>query len=430
MKSDAILERLLKLHPKAIDLVLDRVLALLDDLGGPQDKLPPVVHIAGTNGKGSTLAFLRAILEAAGYSVHAYTSPHLVNFNERIRLAGKLIDETALADVLDQCERVNDGRPITYFEITTAAAFYAFANAPADILLLECGLGGQFDATTVIDRPLATAITPVSMDHMQFLGNTLTKIAFEKAAIQKPGVPSIVGPQSAVATEVISDYAKRVGAPLIRHGVEWQAEARTTNGQEGVAYSSPARSLDAASLALPGTFQIENAGTAIAIADNLNGFTISDEAIRVGLSTVVWPARLQRLDRGQLVSKLPPDWELWLDGGHNEAAATALASVATNWNDRPLHLIFGMLNSKQPDAFLRHLAPLVTSVHAVTIPGEENALPANELAQVARQMEVKSQTADSVSAALQNLTTESAAIGRVLICGSLYLAGIVLAENS
>ena len=429
MKSDAILERLLKLHPKAIDLVLDRVLALLDDLGGPHDKLPPVVHIAGTNGKGSTLAFLRAILEAAGYSVHAYTSPHLVNFNERIRLASKLIDETALADILDHCEQVNDGRPITYFEITTAAAFYAFANAPADILLLECGLGGQFDATTVIDRPLATAITPISMDHMQFLGDTLAKIAFEKAAIQKSGVPSIVGPQSADATEVISDYARRVGAPLQRHGVEWRAEARMTNGQEGVAYSSLVRNLEAASLALPGEFQIENAGTAIAIADNLDGFTISDEAIRVGLSTAEWPARLQRLEQGRLASILPTGWELWLDGGHNEAAAAALASVAMNWNDGPLHLIFGMLNSKEPDAFLRPLAPHITSLHAVTIPAEENALPASDLAQVARELEIKTHTADSVSAALQSLATETFAIERVLICGSLYLAGIVLAEN-
>jgi dihydrofolate synthase / folylpolyglutamate synthase len=429
VKSDAILERLLKLHPKTIDLVLDRVLVLLDDLGRPHDKLPPVVHIAGTNGKGSTLAFLRAILEAAGYSVHAYTSPHLVNFNERIRLASKLIDEKALADILDHCEQVNDGRPITYFEITTAAAFYAFANAPADILLLECGLGGQFDATTVIDRPLATAITPVSMDHMQFLGDTLAKIAFEKAAIQKPGVPSIVGPQSADAAEVISDYAKRVGAPLQRHGVEWRAEARMTNGQEGVAYCSPARNLEAPSLALPGEFQIENAGTAIAIVDNLNGFTISDEAIRVGLSTAEWPARLQRLEQGRLASILPPGWELWLDGGHNEAAATALASVAMNWDDRPLHLVFGMLNSKEPDAFLRPLASLVTSVHAVMIPSEENALPASDLAQVARQLEIKTHTADSVSVALQSLATETFATGRVLICGSLYLAGIVLAEN-
>ena len=430
MKSDAILERLLNLHPKAIDLVLDRVLALLDDLGRPHEKLPPVVHIAGTNGKGSTLAFLRAILEAADYSVHAYTSPHLVNFNERIRLAGKLIDETTLVDILYHCEQVNDGRPITYFEITTVAAFYAFANEPADIVLLECGLGGQFDATTVIDHPLATAITPVSMDHMHFLGDTLAKIAFEKAAIQKPGVPSIVGPQSVVAAKVISDYAERVGAPLLRHNAEWRADARPTFGQKSVVYSSPARSLDAGSLALPGEFQIENAGTAIAIAVNLDGFTIADEAIRVGLSNAEWPARLQRLERGRLASILPSAWELWLDGGHNEAAATALASVATNWNDRPLHLVFGMLNSKEPEVFLKPLAPLVTSLHAVTIPNEENALPASDLAQIAHQLEIKAHTADSVSAALQILSMETFSIGRVLICGSLYLAGIVLAENS
>jgi dihydrofolate synthase/folylpolyglutamate synthase len=430
VKSDAILTRLLDLHPKAIDLVLDRVLALLDDLGRPQDNLPPVVHIAGTNGKGSTLAFLRAILEAAGYAVHAYTSPHLVHFNERIRLAGRLIDEAALTAVLDHCEQVNDGRPITYFEITTAAAFCAFSRAPSDILLLECGLGGQFDATTVIDRPLATAITPISMDHMQFLGDTLAKIAFEKASIQKSGVPSIIAPQTTDAATVITNYAERVGAPLIRHGLEWRAGACAARGHQGVAYTSPSRELEAPRLAFHGAFQIENAGTAIAIADNLHGFTISDESIKRGLANAKWPARLHRLQQGRLAAILPPDWELWIDGGHNEAAATALAATAANWTNRPLHLIFGMLNSKRPDVFLRPLAPLITSLHAVTIPDEENSLKGRELAEVASRLKIDSHAAKSVSVALQNLVTDPAAPARVLICGSLYLAGIVLSENS
>ncbi len=429
MKSDAILARLLTLHPKVIDLALDRVLALLDALGRPQNQLPPVVHIAGTNGKGSTIAFLRAILEAADLAVHVYTSPHLVHFNERIRIAGKLIDEEALAEILDHCERVNDGQPITYFEITTAAAFCAFARKPADILLLECGLGGRFDATTVVDRPHATAITPVSMDHMQFLGDGLAEIAFEKAAIQKSGVPSIVGPQSAVAAQVISDYADQVDAPLFRAGVEWQTEPRTVNGSHGVAYSSPSRELVAPVLALHGLYQIENAGTAIALADSLHGFEIPDDAIKNGLAIAEWPGRMQHLESGRLRSLLPPDWELWLDGGHNEAAATALASAAGDWSDRPLHLVFGMLNSKQPESFLRPLVPYVTRLRAVTIPGEENSLLADEISRTAMRLGIEAKSAESVDAALQQLADGQAGSARVLICGSLYLAGIVLAEN-
>ena len=429
VKSDAILARLLTLHPKVIDLALDRVLALLDALGRPQDELPPVVHIAGTNGKGSTIAFLRAILEAAGYAVHVYTSPHLIHFNERIRLAGKLIDEEALTNVLDNCERVNDGLPITYFEITTAAAFCAFADTPADVLLLECGLGGRFDATTVVEQPHATAITPVSMDHMQFLGNDLAEIAFEKASVQKSQVPSIIGPQTAVAARVISEYADKVGALLVREGVEWRAEACPTNGSLGIAYTSPSRELEAPILALHGPYQIENAGMAIALADSLRGFAISDAALKRGLADAEWPGRLQHLQHGRLKSMLPPEWELWLDGGHNEAAATALASAASDWSDRPLHIVFGMLNSKQPDIFLHALAPHVARVQAVTISGEENSLLASDIAQLAKRLGMDAQSAESVEAALRKLAKDQTGPARVLICGSLYLAGVVLAEN-
>ncbi len=429
MKSDAILARLLTLHPKVIDLALDRILVLLDALGRPQDKLPPVVHVAGTNGKGSTIAFLRAILEAAGYSVHVYTSPHLIHFNERIRLAGELIDEASLVEVLDHCERVNDGQSITYFEFTTAAAFYAFAQTPADILLLECGLGGQFDATTVVDRPYATAITPVSMDHMQFLGNTLTEISFEKASIQKPDVPSIIGTQSTVAMRVISEFANRVGAPLQRKGVEWQAEDRTANGTRSVVYTSPSRKLEALTLALQGAYQTENAGLAIALVDSLHEFRISDDAIRSGLAAAEWPGRLQQLQYGRLRSMLPPDWELWLDGGHNEAAATALAAAASDWSDRPLHLVFGMLNSKQPESFLRTLAPYAASVRTVTIPGEENSLAGSDVAEIARQLGMEARPAEDAKAALRQLAKSQTGPARVLVCGSLYLAGRILAEN-
>lgn len=430
MKSDAILERLLKLHPKKIDLALDRILALLEALGRPQDNLPPVVHVAGTNGKGSTIAFLRAILETANYTVHTYTSPHLVHFNERIRLAGELIEEEELSDVLYLCEYVNHGRPITYFEITTAAAFCAFSQTPADILLLECGLGGQFDATTVIDHPIATAITPISMDHMQFLGNTLSAIAFEKASIQRPGVPSIIASQAEEAAIVIKEFADRVGAPLTRHGIEWKTKLLPRNGSKGFLYVSPLREIEIGQLALSGPFQIENAGMAIALADNLSGFSISDDDIKFGLGTAEWPARLQRLKSGRLISMLPLDWELWLDGGHNEAAALALASVASSWMDRPIHLVFGMLNSKQPDVFLSHLAPFVTHVYAVAIPDEENSFSAAAIVEAASQAGIKATVALSTEEALRQLATEFGAPARVLICGSLYLAGIILAQNN
>lgn len=424
-KSDAILERLLRLHPKKIDLSLGRVLGLLERLGNPHQQLPPVVHVAGTNGKGSTIAFLRAMLEAAGYRVHVYTSPHLVHFNERIRLAGTLIEEDALSDLLEACEIANQGEQITYFEITTAAAFKAFAETPADIVLLECGLGGRYDATTVIDRPALTAITPVSMDHMQFLGNTLEEIAGEKAAIQKRGVMTIVGPQMPTAARVIDVAATERGASLYRAGTEWHS----TQEDDALIFEDAQGCRRFPLPALPGPHQIDNAGLAIAGLSNLDGFKVDDAAISQGLRMVEWPARVQHLATGKLVDLLPPGWELWLDGGHNAAAGETLAAVAEDWSDGGLHLVFGMLNSKEPKDFLRPLVPHAIGLHGVVIPNEEASFSASEATDAGRAVGLSAEPSEGVAAAIETIVTQNTIPGRILICGSLYLAGQVLAEN-
>jgi dihydrofolate synthase/folylpolyglutamate synthase len=424
-KSDAILERLLRLHPKKIDLSLGRVLRLLDRLDNPHKKLPPVVHVAGTNGKGSTIAFLRAMLEAAGYRVHVYTSPHLVHFNERIRLAGSLIEEDALSSLLEVCETANEGEQITYFEMTTAAAFKAFADTPANIVLLECGLGGRYDATTVVDRPALTAITPISMDHVQFLGNTLAEIAGEKAAIQKCGVTTIVSPQMQIAAQVIEDAANARGALLYRAGAEWHSSRE----DDALVFEDAQGRRRFPLPALPGLHQINNAGLAIAGLGKLNNFKVDDAAIAQGLRTVEWPARVQRLATGKLVDLLLPGWELWLDGGHNAAAGEALAAVLGDWQDGPLHLIFGMLNSKEPTDFLRPLAAYAVGLHGVAIPNEEASLSSLESADAGHAVGISSAPSAGVAAAIETIVQPNTAPGRILICGSLYLAGQVLAEN-
>ena len=421
-KSDAILERLLRLHPKKIALSLGRILKLLELLGSPHENLPPVVHVAGTNGKGSSIAFMRAMLEVAGYRVHVYSSPHLVRFNERIRLAGELISESDLSNLLEDCERVNKGEAITYFEITTAAAFKAFASIPADIVLLECVLGGRYDATTVVPQPVLTAITPVSMDHMQFLGDTLAEIASEKAAIQKPGVISVIGDQSPTPLQVIENEAMTRGALLHRMGVEWHVrrDSEQMIFDESRRFPLPA---------LPGPHQVTNAGLAIACIDNLDDFHVSDNAIEQGLKKIDWPARVQRLVSGPLVDTLPKGWELWLDGGHNAAAGEVLAAVAADWGAAPLHLIFGMLDSKEPVDFLRPLVERVCHLYAVAIPGEESSLSAEAVATAAKSLGIGATPADSVGAAITAILGTANLPSRILICGSLYLAGQVLANN-
>jgi dihydrofolate synthase / folylpolyglutamate synthase len=398
---------------------------LLAALGEPQRDLPPTIHVAGTNGKGSTIAFLRACLEAAGYRVHAFTKPHLVRFNERIRLDGRLIEEEALAALLEECERANGGKPITYFEITTAAAFLAFARQPADILLLETGLGGRFDATNIIAQPALTVLTPISLDHQHFLGDTVEAIAFEKAGILKQHRPAVLGPQVPAALGVIEARAAALAAPLFRHGQEWQCAPHLG----GLRFTGPRfGTLELPPPGLAGPHQYDNAGTALAALDRLEGFTLPPAALAQGLRTVEWPARLQHLTRGRLAALLPAGWELWLDGGHNEAGGAALAAMAQGWQDKPLHLIFGMLASHDAEAFLRPLQPFVASLAAVTIADEPNALSAAQAAAAARAAGLTASEAAGPAAALRGLAGQ-APRGRVLICGSLYLAGRILAEN-
>jgi len=420
--SDRVLERLGRLHPKLIDLSLGRIERLLAALGNPQDRLPPVVHVAGTKGKGSTVAMMRAFLEAAGYRAHVYTSPHLVRFHERIRVAGQLIDEEALIALLEECERANGDKPITFFEITTAAALLAFVRTPADIALLEVGLGGRLDATNVVRRPSVTAITPVSLDHQAFLGDTVAAIAGEKAGILKPGAPAVIAAQSDDAEAVIEERAAALGAPLFRSGHEWRCEAAGV----GMRFAGERWKLDLPLPSLIGAHQIVNAGTAIASLERLGGFSLTPEAIADGLRHIDWPARLQHLTRGALVDQLR-GWEVWLDGGHNPLAGQVLAEVAAGWRDRPLCLVVGMMNTKDAAGFLAPLAPYTEMLVAVTIPGEKNALPADAITAAARSVGIAAHSAGSISEAIRYLAGHRS--GRVLICGSLYFAGKVLGEN-
>ncbi|WP_170367287.1 bifunctional folylpolyglutamate synthase/dihydrofolate synthase [Ruegeria arenilitoris] len=418
--SDVILDRMMALHPKIIDLTLDRVWRLLEALGNPQDKLPPVIHIAGTNGKGSTQAMIRAGLEGAGLTAHAYTSPHLARFHERIRLVGKLISEPKLTAVLDECYTANGGENITYFEITTCAALLAFSRVPADYTLLEVGLGGRLDATNVIAKPAVTVITPISIDHEQFLGNTLAKIAAEKAGIIKRGVPCIVGPQPDEAMEVIEATAARLGAPLLAHGQHWHVHEE----HGSLIYQDENGLRDLPLPNLLGAHQVQNAGAALAVLRHLN---LGDAAYEAAVTRAEWPARMQRLKTGPLVEQAPQA-ELWLDGGHNAAAGVALADVLAKLPPRPTHLICGMLNTKDVTGYLSPLAQKAASLTAVSIPGETNTLSAEETAAAAKSVNLPATTASSVSQALDTIIKADPQ-ARVLICGSLYLAGNILREN-
>ncbi len=426
LASDRVLTRLSELHPKKIDLSLGRIERLLAALGNPHENLPPVIHVAGTKGKGSTVAIMRACLEAAGYRVHAYISPHLVRFHERIRLAGKLIGEDALVRLLEECEHANQGEPITFFEITNAAAFLAFSRVPADVVLLEVGVGGRLDSTNVVRHPAVTAITPISLDHQAFLGDTIAAIAGEKAGILKPGVVGVIAPQPVAAAAVIAERAAVIGAPLYRSGTAWRCEA-AADGMR-MRYTGERWRLDLPVPSLLGAHQILNAGTAIACLEQLAGFTIPAAAIADGLHHIDWPARLQHLRHGPLLDMLPPGWELWLDGGHNPAAGEVLGAVAAGWQDRPLYLIVGMLNTKDTAGFLAPLAPYARLLRGVTIPGEENPLPATAIAAAAASVGLDAEPADSITAALSDIIGREPA-GRVLICGSLHFAGVVLREN-
>ena len=426
LSSDVLLERLMGLHPKLIDLSLDRMHRILDALGHPERALPPVVHIAGTNGKGSTVATMKAALIAAGYRVHAYTSPHLVRFHERVELDGEIIAEPALAALLEECERANGGVPITFFEITTAAAFLGFSRTPADILLMETGLGGRLDATNVIDQPAVSIITPVSLDHQQFLGDTIGAIAGEKAGILKPGVTGIIGPQPAEALAAIAARAQAIGAPLLVAGRDFAVESA---GPEGFVLRDGDVTTAFPPPVLVGAHQPFNAATSIVALRRLAGFTVDDDAVARGLRSARWPARLQKLERGALKDRVGVDVELWLDGGHNPSAGEVLADMAMTWGDHPLDLVVGMMNTKDPVGFVRPLAPLVRRARAVSIPGEKNTLPGEATLKVLREAGVEAAESASVGAALDELRAAGSGPARILICGSLYLAGRVLEEN-
>lgn len=418
--SDELLARLMSLHPKVIDLSLDRMQVLLNKLGNPERRLPPVIHLAGTNGKGSTQAMIRAGLEAAGKKVHAYTSPHLARFHERIRVAGELISEPELAELLAEVERVNAGDPITFFEITTCTGFLAFSRIPADYLLLEVGLGGRFDATNVIADPALCVITPVSLDHQMYLGDTVGLIATEKAGILKRRVPAVIGPQTSEGLEAIEAVAERLHAPLMVANRDWQSWSERGR----LIYQDERGLLDLPLPNLPGPHQIENAGAAIAALRHL-GF--DEAACEAAVTKAFWPARMQRLKTGPLVD-LAAGAELWLDGGHNPAAGIALAGTLAALPKRPTHAICGMLNTKDIGGFLRPLAPHLSSLHAVSIPGETATLQASETAAAARAEGIEALEAESVTDALRDILAQDPS-ARVVICGSLYLAGNILREN-
>lgn len=424
-RTDAILKRLSGLHPKLIDLSLDRMLPLLEKLGNPQDHLPPTIHVAGTNAKGSTIAYLRAFLEAAGKTVHVYNSPHLVRFNERIRLASKLVDTRTLNAALEEVEAINGGEGITFFEVTTVTAFKLFAETPADFLLLETGMGGTYDTTNVVKHPLGTIITPVDYDHQGFLGRTIAEIASNKAGILKRGSKSVMGIQRDEGRKVLERAAHRLGTrPL------WQGEDFHGTSEDGrLVYTDEQGMLDLPPPALLGPHQFDNAALAIAAARHF-GLPVSEKDFAEGLRRVTWPARMQPIRTGKLRDLLPSGHELWLDGGHNTHGAKALARTIAEFDrarPAPLVLIMGMMNTRDPGEFLEAFLEFKPQVLALTIPGEQNAHPAAHIVSRAGEVGLAARPMRSITSALK--AAAEVANARVLICGSLYLAGDVLARN-
>ncbi len=428
-QAEAILERMIALHPKSIDLGLDRMHVLLDKLGNPHQSLPPTIHVAGTNGKGSTSAFIRAMAEAAGLKVHVYSSPHLVHFHERIRLAGSFVSDEALVEALQICEKANDGAPITFFEITTVAAFLLFSRHPADLLLLEVGLGGRLDATNVIDKPLASVITPIAHDHENFLGSDIKGIAREKAGILKKDVPAIFASQDDEVRDVLEAEARAVRAgPVFIGGQDWMSYEQhgrmIFQGESGL--------LDLPLPRLGGRHQLMNAGLAIATLKQVLP-DLGDKAIDTGLVNVRWPARLQRLKKGALLDLVPRDGELWLDGGHNPQAGRALASALADLEEkapRPLHMIVGMLSTKEPSGYFAPFKGLAKDIITVPVTGSAAGIEPVELARIAQEAGIPASAAGSLEEALKRLALQKLPEApRILICGSLYLAGAALAVN-
>lgn len=425
-RTDKILGRLLSLHPnKLIDLKLNRIERLLEDLGRPQDQIPPVIHVAGTNGKGSTIAHLRAFLEAAGKKVHAYNSPHLVRFNERIRLAGKLVSSKRLNKALHHCEEVNAGLPITYFEITTAAAFLLFSQIKADYLLLEVGLGGRFDATNVIDKPFGTIVTPVSVDHVEFLGDDLKEIAREKAGILKKNSPCVVGQQSDLAREAIEEEAQKLGVEPIFADQDFQAYPE--NGR--MTYQDSFGLLDLPLSKLAGPFQIHNAALAIAAVRYFE-LPVSDAQIEAGLTKIDWPGRLMPIRHGALLDLLKPGQQLWMDGGHNVAGGKVLSNALEQMSaldKRPLVLVLGAYANKDMAGYLKNFKGRVA--HIVTLPLQDQraSWEATDLAALAQATGFDATSSPNLERAL--LAASETKNARIVICGSLHLVGDALAQN-
>lgn len=422
---------------KPIDLGLERMREILKRLGNPEQKLPPVIHVAGTNGKGSLVAFLKSIFEAAGYKVHSYTSPHLVHFNERISLAGTPISDNYLTDIMEECRQNAEGIKLTFFEGTTAGAFLAFSRVPADIVLLEVGMGGRLDATNVVDNPMLTAITPVSFDHMKFLGDTVAKIAYEKAGIIKKNTLCVVGPQVEEAYHVIHGVAEELSSPTFSFGKDWIVE--------GNVYRSENMTFEMPKLPLYGEHQYLNAGTAIACIERLgfgiqdSGFSVIDHQpltinhIRTGLSNAIWPARMQKLKYGPVVDMLKNGSEIWLDGGHNEAGGMVIAEIAEGWknsNDLPLYVIAGMSEGKETVKFFAPFAEYIAHCYAIALPEEILRQSREEVADAAKSVGINASIAENYEEAVRDIVNKNKGRAvRILICGSLYLAGTVLEEN-
>jgi dihydrofolate synthase/folylpolyglutamate synthase len=428
-----VIARLSALYPKTIDLGLERMHRLLEALGHPERRLPPVIHVAGTNGKGSTIAYLRAILEAAGLRVHVYTSPHLVRINECFRLGrlggGVLVGDDELREALEQCETANAGAPITIFEAETAAAFSLFAQHPADVVLLEVGLGGRLDATNAIDAPLASVITPISMDHTEFLGDNITAIAGEKAAIIKRDRPVICAEQVPEAMSVIEAQARRMRAPLHAAGQHWHVNVERNR----LVYQDDRGLMDLAAPRLFGRHQFDNAGLAIAALRALGAFKVDHAAFEAGIVNAEWPARMQRLSSGALVDQAPAGSEIWVDGGHNAEGGRVAAAALGDLEERvprPLVVVVGMMANKDASGFLANFAGLTRHIVTVPVPDRDNAMPPERLADAARAFGMRVETFAGVEAALQALTRLAYEVPpRILITGSLYLAGPVLAAN-